>query len=226
MMGLSGGTQVTDMVGNTVKVSENAPDWLKSLEKGQAAACILQDASQKKAFSAVEDGVAPILEDEAGNVIMAEKKVGNGSVLFCTVALANTEMFQDSFMSKLLSDYVDSRGIARTVTYDPEKFHVVDAGFDQNTGKRIIEVSRNEGTSESDVLVIGHDSSLDGVEAVIDLNWKPTALFIIPLKPARLLSTVIMYPVRFPVPPISQSRTAKLLSLWIWAMNIIWTALS
>ena len=118
------------MVGNTVKVSENAPDWLKSLEKGQAAACILQDASQKKAFSAVEDGVAPILEDEAGNVIMAEKKVGNGSVLFCTVALANTEMFQDSFMSKLLSDYVDSRGIARTVTYDPEKFHVVHAGFD------------------------------------------------------------------------------------------------
>lgn len=35
MMGLSGGTQVTDMVGNTVKVSENAPDWLKSLEKGR-----------------------------------------------------------------------------------------------------------------------------------------------------------------------------------------------
>lgn len=172
MMGLSGGTQVTDMVGNTVKVSEDAPDWLKSLEKGQTAACIIQDTSQKKAFSAVEDGVTPVLEDEAGNVVMAEKKVGNGSVLFCTVARANTEMFQDSFMSKLLSDYVDSRGITRTVTYDPEKFHVVDAGFDQNTGKRIIEVARNEGTSESDVLVIGHDSSLDGVEAVIDLNWK------------------------------------------------------
>ena len=185
MMGLSGGTQVTDMVGNTVKVSENAPDWLKSLEKGQAAACILQDASQKKAFSAVEDGVAPILEDEAGNVIMAEKKVGNGSVLFCTVALANTEMFQDSFMSKLLSDYVDSRGIARTVTYDPEKFHVVDAGFDQNTGKRIIEVSRNEGTSESDVLVIGHDSSLDGVEAVIDLNWKTDGFIYHPFEAGK-----------------------------------------
>ncbi len=172
MMGLSGGTAVTEMVGTTVKVSEDAPEWVKSLEIGQTASYVNSDTTQMVAFSAVEDGVTPVLEDEAGNIIMCEKQVGEGSVLFCTLPIANSAMFKDEFMSTLLGDYADSRNIERTVTYDPEKYHVVDAGIDQNTGKRVIEVSRNDGTTDDDILVIGHDSSLDGVEAIIDLNWK------------------------------------------------------
>ena len=176
MMGLSGGAQVTNFTGSKVEVSKDAPEWLKSVSKGAQAGYECEDPVQKKAFSRLTDGAVPVLVDEAGNIVMCEWKVGEGSVLFCTVPIANTEMFQDGFMSKILADYADSRGITRTVTYDPLKFHVVDAGLDQLSGRRVLEVSRNENTKDSDLLIIEQDGSLDGKEAVIDLNWKKDEL--------------------------------------------------
>lgn len=172
MMGMSGGRKVTEMAGSVVKVSDNAPVWLKSLAGGQTAVYKNEDSSQLKAFCELEEDVVPILEDEVGNIVMCEKSAGKGSILYCTVPIAASDMFYDDFMTVLLFDYVNYREITRSVMYEGAKYHVVDAGTDKKTGKRVIEVARNKGTTDRDVLIIGHDSSLDDVQAIIDLNWK------------------------------------------------------
>ncbi|MFC5404874.1 discoidin domain-containing protein [Cohnella soli] len=185
MMGMSGGAEATDRVGTTVKVSAGAPAWLKSLSAGQTVNVSLEGGAQGKAFKRLVPGAVPVLEDEDGNVIMSELKVGKGSVLFSTLPIANNAMFKDAFMSRLLSDYSDSRGIQRTVTFDPDKFHVVDAGKDAYSGKRVIEVARNDNASASDVLVIKHAPSLDNVDAVIDLNWEKDSMINYTFKPGK-----------------------------------------
>ncbi|WP_162309255.1 discoidin domain-containing protein [Cohnella abietis] len=185
MMGMSGGAEAVERVGTTVKVSAGAPAWLKSLSTGQTVNVSLDGPSQGKAFKRLVPGAVPVLEDEGGNIIMSELKVGKGSVLFSTLPVANNAMFKDTFMSRLLSDYADSRGIQRTVTFDPDKFHVVDAGVDSYSGKRVIEVARNESTSASDVLIIKHTSSLDNVDAVIDLSWERDSMINYTFKPGK-----------------------------------------
>ncbi|MFD0715875.1 discoidin domain-containing protein [Paenibacillus sp. GCM10027626] len=185
MMGMSGGAEAAERVGTKVKVSANAPAWLKSLAPGQTVSVSLDGPSQGKAFKRLVPGAVPVLEDEGGNVIMSELKVGKGSVLFSTLPVANNAMFKDTFMSRLLSDYADSRGIKRTVTFDPDKFHVVDAGEDAYSGKQVIEVARNAAASANDVLVIKHAPSLDNVDAIIDLNWEKDSLIHYTFKPGK-----------------------------------------
>ena len=56
MMGLSGGAQVTNLTGSKVKVSKDAPEWLKSVPKDAQASYECEDSAQKKAFSQLTDG--------------------------------------------------------------------------------------------------------------------------------------------------------------------------
>ncbi|GBG06957.1 hypothetical protein PAT3040_01499, partial [Paenibacillus agaridevorans] len=185
MMGLLAGSAATSRVGTQIKVSARAPAWLKSLASGASVSVAADATGAGQALGALPSNAVPVLEDEAGNAIMAEFAVGEGSVLFGTLPVADNELFKDSFMSKLLSDYADSRGIKRTVTADPTKFHVADAGVDAYSGKRVVEVARNANTDPNEVLVIRHAPSLDGKAAIIDLNWEKDGMLEYTFEPGK-----------------------------------------
>lgn len=188
IMGLLAGAQASPRTGTAVRVSAGAPAWLQALAAGAAAEVPTGPTADNQALliSQLPANAVPVLEDEAGNAIMVELAVGEGSVLFSTLPVADNALFKDSFMSKLLSDYADSRGIKRTVTADPEKFHVVDAGVDSYSGKRVIEVARNGAAGPSDLLVLRHASSLDNTAAIIDLNWEKDGMLEYTFKPGEV----------------------------------------
>lgn len=168
MMGHSGGTAKVSRTGTKIRVATGAPAWLTSL----AAGAEVSVSGGGSAFSALASGAVPVLVDEAGNAIMVQVPVGDGMVLFSTMPVADNAMFSDAFMSRILSDFVDSRDITRTVRVsDPDKYYVIDAGIDRVSGKRLVMVARNAGTTDADPLVITHDPSLDGTDALINLSW-------------------------------------------------------
>lgn len=183
-MGLLSGAQATPRVGTEVRVASTAPAWLEALASGAAVKVPVGDGTTLAlAASMLPANATPVLVDEVGNAIMVELAVGSGSVLFSAFPVADNAMFKDSFMSRLLSDYADSRGIERTVTVDPEKFHAMDAGVDSYSGKRVITVSRNAATDPNEPIVIRHSPSLGDVEAIIDLNWEKDGMLDYTFRP-------------------------------------------
>lgn len=138
MMGISGGSAASSTSSRKASVAANKPAWLKSLKAGETAAFTVSDSSQAQAFTSLLSGATPVLVDGNGNTLMAEYTYGSGKVLFCTIPVNDSEMFYDSFMGKILSDFADYAGVTRKISYDGDRFHVAYMGTNKKDDSKLV----------------------------------------------------------------------------------------
>lgn len=164
LAGMTGGTTAVASSGGYARVVSDKPSWLASLDAGQAFA-FAADSGQGQAFGALASTATPVLQDEAGHTLMADNAYGAGHVLFTTIPVNQSELFQDRVMGHLLGDYLDGKGVYRPVSFDADRFNVAYAGINKVTGKPLTVVANTADSAAGQSLFISHDSSLNGRQA-------------------------------------------------------------
>lgn len=173
LMGLTGGTAATTSSGGYARIVTPKPGWLTSFKAGQAFA-FSADSGQGQAFSAIAGSATKILQDAAGNALMVENDYGSGHVLFSTLPVNQSELFQDESMGNLLSNYLDAKGIYRPVIFDADRFNVAYAGINEVTNKPLTIVANTTDSSSGQSLFFSHPSNFNGLsaEAFVVSPWK------------------------------------------------------
>ncbi|GBG06951.1 hypothetical protein PAT3040_01493 [Paenibacillus agaridevorans] len=173
LMGISGGTTATTSSGGYARIVTPKPSWLTSFKAGQAFA-FSADSGQGQAFSAIAGSATKILQDASGNALMVENTYGSGHVLFSTLPVNQSELFQDESMGNLLSNYLDAKGIYRPVIFDADRFNVAYAGINEVTNKPLTIVANTVDSSSGQSLFFSHPSNFNGLnaEAFVVSPWK------------------------------------------------------
>ncbi|MFC5404867.1 discoidin domain-containing protein [Cohnella soli] len=165
LAGLTGGTAAVAASGDYARIVSPKPAWMGDTFYAGQAFTYAAASDQKMALSTLASSATPVLTDTNGNALMVENAYGSGHVLFGTIPVNQSELFQDSVMGNLLGNYLDGKGIYRPVLFDADRFNVAYAGINEVTGKPLTIVANTADSTSGQSLFFSHPASFNGKEA-------------------------------------------------------------